>query len=67
MGTNNKEIENLFDDIIRMGVKMDLEQYDDTPILTDHEMPKQGYSLPPNEMYKKIISAGKKKGTKKVR
>ena len=35
-------------------VKMDLEQYDDTPILTDDEMKKQGYSLPPNDMYKKI-------------
>ena len=67
MGTNNKEIENLFDDIIRMGVKMDLEQYDDTPILTDDEMKKQGYSLPPNDMYKKIISAANKKEIKKVR
>ena len=51
------EINSSFDEIIKMGVQMELEKEDNTPILTDSEMEMQGYSLPPDDMYKRITDA----------
>lgn len=61
------EINSSFDEIIKMSVKMELEQEDNTPILTDGEMKAQGYSLPPDDMYERITDACGKNNRHKTR
>ena len=55
----HEEIRAKFDDIIKESIKMYMEEKDDTPVLSDDEMVKAGYSLPPDDMYDRIMKSCK--------
>lgn len=48
-----------FDSVIKMSINAELNIEDDTPVPTDEDMKERGYSLPPEDMYKRIKEACK--------
>ncbi len=54
-----ERVRNAFDEIIKESAALYMESEDDTPVLSDDEMREKGYSLPPEDMYKRIMSACK--------
>ncbi len=55
----HEKIRNIFDEIIKESVKIYMDTEDDTPIPSDDEIMKGGYSLPPDNMYDRIINSCK--------
>lgn len=55
-----EKIRQLFEQVIKTGVKSEMEKNDNDPVFSDDEMIERGYSLPPENMYDKVIAVCKK-------
>ncbi len=54
MKSDNENIKKIFDEAIAHSLREDFNRYDDTTVLSDKEMLENGYTLPPEDMPKRI-------------